>query len=223
VLRTLLLVPAFSNDDAKEASAHPLLRAAAWLILCQWRELVTTAREYALGVSIELERRRVLQEEPDNVARQLELAAFFSLCRMQQTHLQLAIRSAISVFSKANNNGAAAKLARRLLELNPSDPKVITQVRLESSRREPKLTGKQAKQRIAAAERNPRNAVEVAYDDSREFEICAATYTPIYKGTPAARCPYTDAAYQTRFEGKLDSLMNLTVIGAPAAGLPAPP
>jgi hypothetical protein len=37
---------------------------------------VTTTREYLLGVSIELERHRVAQEEPENVKRGLELAAF---------------------------------------------------------------------------------------------------------------------------------------------------
>jgi coatomer protein complex subunit alpha (xenin) len=104
------------------------------LTLYQWRELVTTAREYLLGVSIELERRRVVQEEPDNTGRQLELAAFFSHCRMQTPHLQLALRSAINVFARANNNGTAAKLARRLLELTPADQKVIAMVRIQCIR-----------------------------------------------------------------------------------------
>lgn len=34
-------------------------------------------------------------------------------------------------------------------------------------------------------------------------------------------CPYTDAAYLPECQGKLDPLMELTEIGAPAAGLPA--
>jgi coatomer protein complex subunit alpha (xenin) len=34
-------------------------------------------------------------------------------------------------------------------------------------------------------------------------------------------CPYTDAAYLPEYKGKLDALMQLTEIGAPAAGLPA--
>lgn len=80
----------------------------------------------------------------------------------------------------------------------------------------------QARQRIAAGERNPRDAVEVAYDQFTEFEICAATYTPIYRGSPSVRCPYTDAAYLPEFRGKLDSLVQLAEIGAPASGLPAP-
>jgi len=94
----------------------------------QWRDTVTTGREYLLGVSIELERRRVEQEEPDNVRRRLELAAYFTHCKLQPPHMQIALRSAIQAFTKANNAAAAAKFARRLLDLNP-DPKIVAQVR----------------------------------------------------------------------------------------------
>ncbi|KAK7676789.1 hypothetical protein QCA50_020257 [Cerrena zonata] len=171
VLQALLLVPVSSDSEAKE-----------------WRDLVTLAREYLLGVSIELERRHVVtQVDPENVKRSLELAA------------------AIGVFAKANNHATAAKFARRLLDLNP-DPKIVAQ----------------ARQRIAAGDRNPRNAVEIDYDEFTEFEVCAATYSPIYKGSSAVRCPYTDAAYLPEFKGQLDSLLQLTEIGAPSSGLPAP-
>ncbi|KAI6116323.1 coatomer WD associated region-domain-containing protein [Pisolithus sp. B1] len=188
VLQALLLVIVSSDADAKE-----------------WRDTVTTAREYLLGVSIELERRRVMQEEPDSVRRGLELAAYFTHCQLQPAHMQIALRSAIGVFAKANNHATAAKFARRLLDLNP-DPKIVAQ----------------ARQRIAAGDRNPRDAVEILYDEFTEFEICAATFTPIYKKSPLVRCPYTDAAYLPELRGKLDPLIELTEIGATATGLPAP-
>ncbi|KIJ61628.1 hypothetical protein HYDPIDRAFT_31228 [Hydnomerulius pinastri MD-312] len=188
VLQALLLVVVASDAEAKE-----------------WRDTVVSAREYLLGVSIELERRRIAQDEPDNVRRSLELAAYFTHCQLQAPHMQIALRSAIGVFAKANNHATAAKLARRLLELNP-DPKIVAQ----------------ARQRIAAGDRNPRNAVEISYDEFTEFDICAATYTPIYKGSPAVRCPYTDASFLPEFKGKLDPLTELTEIGATASGLPAP-
>ncbi|THH21133.1 hypothetical protein EW146_g328 [Bondarzewia mesenterica] len=161
VLQSLLFVVVSSNDEAKE-----------------WRDTVTVAREYLLGVSIELERRRVAQEEPDNVRRSLELAAYFTHCDLQPPHMQIALRSAIQVFTKANNSATAAKFARRLLDLHP-DPKIVAQ----------------ARQRIAAGDRNPRDAVEISYDEFTEFEVCAASYTPIYKGSPSVRCPYTNAAF----------------------------
>jgi hypothetical protein len=42
--------------------------------------------------------------------------------------MQVALRSAINVFAKANNHATPAKFARCLLELNP-DPKIVAQVR----------------------------------------------------------------------------------------------
>jgi coatomer protein complex subunit alpha (xenin) len=89
---------------------------------------VTAAREYLLGVSIELERRRVAEVEPDNVQRNLELAAYFTHCLLQPPHMQIALRSAIGVFAKVNNQAHAARFAKRLLELKP-DPKIVAQVR----------------------------------------------------------------------------------------------
>lgn len=89
--------------------------------------MVTSAREYLLGVSLELERRKLVELEPDNIRRGLELAAYFTHCQLQPQHQQIALRSAIRVFGKANNHATAAKLARRLLELNP-DPKIAASV-----------------------------------------------------------------------------------------------
>ena len=83
-------------------------------------------------------------------------------------------------------------------------------------------TACQARQRIAAGDRNPRNAVEINYDEFTEFEICAASFTPIYKGSPSVSCPYTGASYLPEYKGRLDPLLDLTEIGAPASGLPAP-
>ncbi|ESK90725.1 coatomer alpha subunit [Moniliophthora roreri MCA 2997] len=188
VLRGLLLIALTSDEEAR-----------------QWRDTVTTAREYLLGVSIELERRRVAEEDPGNLRRNLELAAYFTNCQVQPPHMQIALRSAIGVFAKANNHADAARFARRLIDLKP-DPKIVAQART----------------RIAAGERNPVNAVEISYDEFTPFEICAATYTPIYRGSPSVRCPYTNAAYLPQYKGTLDPLTALTEIGAVASGIPAP-
>ena len=68
-----------------------------------------------------------MEQDPDNVKRSLELAAYFTHCRMQPPHMQIALRSAMGTFSKANNHASAAKFARKLIDLNP-DPKIIAQV-----------------------------------------------------------------------------------------------
>jgi coatomer protein complex subunit alpha (xenin) len=90
---------------------------------------VTSAREYLLGVSIELERRRVAEQDPENDKRNLELAAYFTQCQLQPPHMQIALRIAMAAFSKANNHAHAARFAKRLLELKP-DPKIVAQVKL---------------------------------------------------------------------------------------------
>jgi len=189
----------------------------------KWRDAVTAAREYLLGVSIELERRRVAEAEPDNVKRNLELAAYFTHCQLQPPHLQIALRSAIGAFAKANNQAHAARFAKRLLDLKP-DPKIVAQVspRFFPGRCTSLTKISKARQRIAAGERNPRNAVEITYDEFTSFEICAASYTPIYKGSPSVQCPYTNASYLPQFKGSLDPLTELTEIGATASGMPAP-
>lgn len=68
-----------------------------------------------------------MEQDPDNIRRNLELAAYFSHCQLQSPHLQIALRSAIGVYAKANNQAHAARFAKRLLELNP-DPKIAAQV-----------------------------------------------------------------------------------------------
>jgi coatomer subunit alpha len=81
---------------------------------------------------IELERSRVTKDEPTNVKRNLELAAYFTHCDLQPAHLKLALRSASNTFFKAKNYATAAKFARRLLELKP-DQKIIATVNTPSS------------------------------------------------------------------------------------------
>jgi hypothetical protein len=82
---------------------------------------------------METERRRLVADSPDsNTIRNLELAAYFTHCKLASSHVQLALRSAMGVFSKAGNHATAAVFARRLIDSNPSDTKVITQVSLHS-------------------------------------------------------------------------------------------
>ena len=162
----------------------------------------------------------MVEQDPENVKRNLELAAYFTQCQLQPPHMQIALRSAIGAFTKANNQAHAARFAKRLLELKP-DPKIVAQVECLYFLHYVLLIFTKARQRIAAGDRNPRNTVEISYDEFTPFEICAATYTPIYKGSQSVHCPYTDAAYLPDFKGKLDPLIHLTEIGASATGLPA--
>ncbi len=67
-----------------------------------------------------------------------------------------------------------------MLELKP-DPKIVAQVRTYGS---PLFRAYLPRSTTyCRRDRNPRNAVEITYDEFTPFEICAATYTPIYKGS----------------------------------------
>lgn len=72
------------------------------------------------------------------------------------------------------------------------------------------------------AGQNGRDTVEISYNDFTEFDICAASYTPIYKGSPLVKDPFTGACFLPDYLGKLSPLTEVTEIGAHASGLPIP-
>jgi coatomer subunit alpha len=76
----------------------------------------------------------------------------------------------------------------------------------------------QAKRIIAAAQRNTRDIVEVDYDQFAPFTVCAASYTPIYKGSAGVTDPFTGALYKPEFKGQICRVTGVTEIGAPATG-----
>lgn len=94
--------------------------------------MVALCREYLLGLSIELERRAKVAQDPSfaNSSRGLELAALFTHAQMLPQHQTIALRQAMNQASKAGNFVMAASFANRLLELKPSE-KVAAQVRCD--------------------------------------------------------------------------------------------
>ena len=55
------------------------------------------------------------------------MAAYFTHCQLQSSHLVLTLRTALNLFFKLKNYKTAASFARRLLELGPK-PEVAQQV-----------------------------------------------------------------------------------------------
>ncbi|KAI4318640.1 hypothetical protein MLD38_032316 [Melastoma candidum] len=163
------------------------------------KELITIAKEYVLGLQVELKRR----EMKDNPVRQQELAAYFTHCNLQTPHLRLALQNAMTVCYKAKNLATAANFARRLLEMNPT---------LESQ-------AKTARQVLQAAERNMKDVSELNYDFRNPFTTCGATYVPIYRGQKDVSCPYCSAKFVPSQEGQLCAVCDLAVVGADASGL----
>lgn len=148
-----------------------------------------------------MERRRI-SDSPDSLKRQLELAAYFTHCRLQPAHLSLALRLAMTTFTKARNYPTAATFAQKLLDLSPAQP-VVTQ----------------AKAVLLSANKNPRNAVEIDYDLHAEFDICPASLTPIYKGVGSVTDCFTGAKYHTMYEGTVCCVSRITEVGRNGSGL----
>ncbi|GAA5930239.1 hypothetical protein JCM1841_000612 [Sporobolomyces salmonicolor] len=165
------------------------------------QELVIVCREYIVGLSLEIERRRI-SEQPDSTKRQLELAAYFTHCRLQPAHLQLALRLAMTTFTKAKNYPTAATFAQKLLDLNPA-----AQV------------ASQAKTVLATANKYPRDAVEIEYDLHSQFDVCPASLTPIYANAPSVEDPFTGARYHPQFAGSVCKVSGVSEVGKSASGL----
>lgn len=168
-------------------------------------DMIVLCREYLLGIAIELHRRRVVIDEPDNIARQLELAALFTHAQMQVPHQQLALRAAMNAAQKAGNTKMAGGFARRLLDLNPAQRVAQT-----------------AQQILTMSDRSPRDAVPIpSYDPhERSFVICAASHMLIPAGgMGAVEDPLTGAKYLPEFKGSICRISQISVVGKVASGL----
>lgn len=163
------------------------------------RRALYTAKEYILGLSIELERRSL---PDDQVKRNLELAAYFTRAKLAPAHRSNALQVAMSQNFKNKNYVQASYFAGEFLKIMTSGPRAD-----------------QARKIKDKADSLAHDAIELDFDPYAEFEICAATHTPIYKGMPSSMDPLTNSMYHESEKGKRDSISLVSKIGAPASGL----
>ncbi|CAK8683346.1 unnamed protein product [Clavelina lepadiformis] len=163
------------------------------------QQLITICREYIVGLSMEQDRKSIPKT---NQKRHCEMAAYLTHCQWQPIHLMLALRTAQNLFFKIKNYKTAAGFARRLLELGPK-PDVASQTR--------KI--------IAACDKNPRDSQELLYDAHNPFDICAASYQPVYRGKPVEKCPLSGACYLPSYKGEICRVTTCTEIGKDCVGL----
>uniref|UniRef100_H2YWH8 Uncharacterized protein n=1 Tax=Ciona savignyi TaxID=51511 RepID=H2YWH8_CIOSA len=166
------------------------------------QQLISICREYVVGLSMEQERKQLPKSNLDEQKRICEMAAYLTHCQWQPVHLILALRTAQNLFFKLKNYKGAAIFARRLLDLGPK-PDVAMQTR--------KI--------IAACDKNPRDTHELRYDAHNPFDICAASYIPIYRGKPIEKCPLSGACYDPTFKGETCRVTSCTEIGKSCMGL----
>ncbi|KAL5337321.1 coatomer WD associated region-domain-containing protein [Aspergillus crustosus] len=168
----------------------------------QAKKIIETAREYILAMAIELERRSLSTDSPDDLKRSLELSAYFTIPKLEIAHRQLALMAAMKLAFAYKNYSSALSFANRMLA-NGGSAKLLDQAR--------KIK--------AQAERNPQDKIEIEFDQFAEFDICAASHTPIYTGSPSVSDPFTGAKYHEQYKGSVCRISDITEIGAPASGL----
>lgn len=162
-------------------------------------EVLIVCREYILGLTIELARRKIETSDPK---RNLELAAYFTRTGLQNAHKLNALQVAMSQCFKNKNYSSASYFADELLKLVSSGPRAEQATKLK-----------------AKADSISTDAIEIDFDPYAEFDICAATLTPIYKGSPSVQEALVGAKYRADQAGNVCSITKITKIGATASGL----
>lgn len=84
------------------------------------KKLITTAREYSIAMNIELTRRRLgsddeVAKSPEKLKRSLELAAYFTIPKLEVPHRQIALTSAMKLAFQNKNFNSALSFAKRML------------------------------------------------------------------------------------------------------------
>jgi len=85
----------------------------------------------------------------------LDLAAYFTSAQLQPKHMIISLRTAMTACYKHKNLLSAQTFARRLLELAPSGHPAVTL----------------ARQIQQVAERNPRDEIQLDYDQVRMLDM----------------------------------------------------
>lgn len=166
------------------------------------RELLTVCREYLIGLRMELAKKELAAANKDP-ARQAELAAYFTHCSVQPGHLKLILASAMVTAMKAKCVVTAGGFARRLLDQSPA-PEMAAKARAVAKQAD---TG------------GVKDELRLNYDERNPFVICALSFAPIYRGSPALLCPYCGASFLPEHKGKLCPVCSISQVGRTAGGL----
>ena len=135
----------------------------------------------------------------------MELASYLTHCDLQSKHTLLALKLAMTQAYKAKNYVTAESFARRLLDLNPNNAKMISN----------------AKKVVQMSQKEGRNAMKISYNPQDNFLICAGSFIPLPRGREPLpiSCPYCGASYDPKFMGTICTVCNLAKVGTETVGL----
>ncbi|PQE07931.1 coatomer wd associated region protein [Rutstroemia sp. NJR-2017a WRK4] len=171
------------------------------------KKLITTASEYSVAMAIEISRRKIgspdeVSKSPEKLKRSLELSAYFTIPKLEVVHRQLALTSAMKLSYGNKNYNSALSFANRMLA-NGGSAKVL----------------ENARKIKAQCERNPNDAHEIEFDQFAEFDVCAASHTPIYSGSPFEVCAFDGSKYQAKYKGTVCAVCGVCEVGKNGSGL----
>jgi len=185
-------------------SSIPLVSATSRTETNDLKELVDVSREYITAVRVKA---MIGEVGEADAARALELAAYFTHCNLQPSHLMLALKTAMASAFKCKNYINAASFARRLLEL----PDMSSERNAESRSKAQKVLQK--------SEQQGRNELVIAYDEMNPFVLDCFAFKPIYRGSPSIKCSYCASHYAPDYKGKLCVTCNMCIVGIETIGL----
>jgi coatomer protein complex subunit alpha (xenin) len=171
------------------------------------RQAMATAREYLGALAVEAARKAEAgNTTAPNVARILELAAYFTNFRLHHEHLVRTLGLAMVQARKNKHLKLAAQMARRMLDQDPSQEKVD-----------------QARRVIAEADKTPpaeAAPVAVDYDDRNPFVVCSVDLRPLYRGKgEPVRCTLCAAPAHAKHSGAKCTICGVAKYGGDVAGL----
>jgi coatomer protein complex subunit alpha (xenin) len=170
-------------------------------------EMIDVCREYTNAMRLELTRKAL---DPTNVARNIELAAYFTTCKLSGSHAFLALQTAMATAFKGQNFVTAASFAKRLVQGS-----------FGGLNKPPEQVAK-AKKLLQVCEAKASDAHDIKFDTKapvEDFKMCAGSFTAIGPSDPTVSCPYCGAIYHASFKGKLCDTCELAEIGANTLGI----
>ena len=165
----------------------------------QLREICTN---YLVGLTMETRRKELPKGTAEEQKRVCEMAAYFTHCNLQPVHQVLTLRTALNLFFRLKNYKTAGSFARRLLELGPKAD-----------------VAQQTRKILQACDKNPTDEHKLDYDEHNPFDICGASFVPIYKGSECVTSPLSGAKYVPQFKGEVCRVDGVSQIGKSVAGL----
>lgn len=137
----------------KIISSIPLVSVASRVESNDLKELLDVSKEYITAIRV----KAAMTEAGEDAKRSLELAAYFTHCKLQSGHLMLALKTAMATAFKTKNYINAASFARRLLEL----PEMNSERNADARAKAQKVLQKSSKE--------GRNEIQIEYDEMNPF------------------------------------------------------